>query len=706
MSGHEFTGSLATAVIHHTNNFSYQSFLAAPSAVLEGSSLPLPPSASAPDSSGISYLTSTSTASTVLENSPSQNRTTNSISQLFLYGPEFFPNPNHSFNQFDDRKLNELPYTSRSPPKLDPAQKVNQHFGNSFHSPSDKQLCDICGDVSAGYHCNAYVCEACKKFFVRSSKTDNFAKYSCPKNNNCVVNKDNRTHCQKCRFVKCLSVGMMLPGAVIIPTTDISVIPCRVCGAQSSGFHFGAITCEGCKGFFRRTINERDTQRYTCRNGASCIVTMATRNNCKSCRYRKCLAVGMSKDGSRIGRQPNSVKHMCAMEIEQIRSNNQVDKTGMQEVNFAGRNGNSKNRRSVETRPYSQYNANRSCHFSNLDDHIFNHQSSSSAPNITLSPEQNVHLTDRSRHFKRELESPVKEDYNKKRQTHYTCDQGESSSRKYFEYLTESSSNLLTGYRQLLNVAASTLMVNTQSALESDSSMQLVDLSKPPVVEESKLEFLNDNSLESGSYYSNTSEVCAQSIICTDTSNTSSSATDGSTSKVNFTSSMPLNEFTSLVTNAAKNLYNCRRRILTSRQLTNDATTEVIWLQMMSHFEAHAYQVIYFARALPGFRELSRGDMKKLVQESMYPIVILQLSADYNAVLDEINYFNFTREEVLIILGAFTSLQILLNRKWNAKKEKNCSSKVAFLLLSLQRKMHFFDQGHIDYHGQVYRWDQ
>ncbi|KAF8569986.1 hypothetical protein P879_02378 [Paragonimus westermani] len=184
----------------------------------------------------------------------------------------------------------------------------------------DRRPCDICGDISAGFHCNAYVCEACKKFFIRSSKGDNAGKYTCTKSNVCEINKDTRTHCQRCRYQKCLRLGMVLPGEAVFPATDISEIPCRVCGAKSSGFHFGAITCEGCKGFFRRTINEREGQRYTCRNGDSCAVTGATRNNCKSCRYRRCLAVGMSKDGSRIGRQPNAVKHRCAIEIEQIRS--------------------------------------------------------------------------------------------------------------------------------------------------------------------------------------------------------------------------------------------------------------------------------------------------------------------------------------------------------------------------------------------------
>ena len=30
-------------------------------------------------------------------------------------------------------------------------------------------------------------------------------------------------------------------------SAEISHIPCKVCKAPSSGYHFGAITCEGCK---------------------------------------------------------------------------------------------------------------------------------------------------------------------------------------------------------------------------------------------------------------------------------------------------------------------------------------------------------------------------------------------------------------------------------------------------------------------------
>ncbi|CAH8667565.1 unnamed protein product [Heterobilharzia americana] len=97
---------------------------------------------------------------------------------------------------------------------------------------------------------------------------------------------------------------------------DISQIPCRVCSGPSSGFHFGALTCEGCKGFFRRTV--LSNVRLECLGNNDCPITPANRNMCKSCRFQRCLAVGMSKTGSRIGRQPNAIKYYCAREISQL----------------------------------------------------------------------------------------------------------------------------------------------------------------------------------------------------------------------------------------------------------------------------------------------------------------------------------------------------------------------------------------------------
>eukprot|EP00095_Tigriopus_kingsejongensis_P000704 snap_masked-scaffold58_size443543-processed-gene-3.1 protein:Tk00704 transcript:snap_masked-scaffold58_size443543-processed-gene-3.1-mRNA-1 annotation:"nuclear hormone receptor" len=58
--------------------------------------------------------------------------------------------------------------------------------------------------------------------------------------------------------------------------------------------HYGAISCEGCKGFFKRSI--RKQLGYQCRGNKDCEVTKHHRNRCQYCRLQKCLAMGMRSD--------------------------------------------------------------------------------------------------------------------------------------------------------------------------------------------------------------------------------------------------------------------------------------------------------------------------------------------------------------------------------------------------------------------------
>ncbi|KAH8855859.1 Nuclear receptor ROR-alpha B [Schistosoma japonicum] len=198
-----------------------------------------------------------------------------------------------------------------------------------YQNRMEGQKCQVCGELAAGFHHGAYVCEACKKFFMRHSMADTKPTNVCPTGGNCVVAKGSRGKCQICRYRKCLLVGMKMKDPETQSEIDISNIPCRVCGGRSSGFHFGALTCEGCKGFFRRT--EGSSNSLVCVGGQNtCTITPRSRNACKSCRFRRCLAAGMSKKGSRIGRQPNAVKFHCAIEIKQlqaIRSGNSSSST-------------------------------------------------------------------------------------------------------------------------------------------------------------------------------------------------------------------------------------------------------------------------------------------------------------------------------------------------------------------------------------------
>ncbi|KAM6153436.1 nuclear receptor subfamily 1 group I member 3 isoform 2-T2 [Erethizon dorsatum] len=69
---------------------------------------------------------------------------------------------------------------------------------------------------------------------------------------------------------------------------------CVVCGDRATGYHFHALTCEGCKGFFRRAVS-KSTGR-TCPFAGSCEVSKAQRRHCPACRLQKCLDAGMRKD--------------------------------------------------------------------------------------------------------------------------------------------------------------------------------------------------------------------------------------------------------------------------------------------------------------------------------------------------------------------------------------------------------------------------
>ncbi|CAH6789464.1 Nr1i3 [Phodopus roborovskii] len=69
---------------------------------------------------------------------------------------------------------------------------------------------------------------------------------------------------------------------------------CVVCGDRATGYHFHALTCEGCKGFFRRTVSK--TISPICPFSGSCEVSKAQRRHCPACRLQKCLNAGMRKD--------------------------------------------------------------------------------------------------------------------------------------------------------------------------------------------------------------------------------------------------------------------------------------------------------------------------------------------------------------------------------------------------------------------------
>lgn len=73
---------------------------------------------------------------------------------------------------------------------------------------------------------------------------------------------------------------------------------CAVCGDRSSGFHYGVQSCEGCKSFFKRTVQKQ--LHYTCVENMSCQIDKNNRIRCQFCRFQKCLSLGMLKEGKKL----------------------------------------------------------------------------------------------------------------------------------------------------------------------------------------------------------------------------------------------------------------------------------------------------------------------------------------------------------------------------------------------------------------------
>ncbi|CAL2029569.1 hypothetical protein CAEBREN_18824 [Caenorhabditis brenneri] len=78
------------------------------------------------------------------------------------------------------------------------------------------------------------------------------------------------------------------------PPSFFENVQCAICGDKATGKHYGALSCDGCKGFFRRTIRKSHT--YVCRFGESCQVDKEKRNACRKCRFDVCLRKGMKRN--------------------------------------------------------------------------------------------------------------------------------------------------------------------------------------------------------------------------------------------------------------------------------------------------------------------------------------------------------------------------------------------------------------------------
>ena len=90
---------------------------------------------------------------------------------------------------------------------------------------------------------------------------------------------------------------------------------CLICGDRSSGIHFGLLTCEACKAFFRRTDLNSSNLSLHC-SPELCPINVENRNNCPSCRYEKCRRLGMNRSKIFYGKSSSQSEQTISNEFQ------------------------------------------------------------------------------------------------------------------------------------------------------------------------------------------------------------------------------------------------------------------------------------------------------------------------------------------------------------------------------------------------------
>ncbi|RXN10322.1 nuclear receptor ROR-beta-like protein [Labeo rohita] len=159
------------------------------------------------------------------------------------------------------------------------------------------------------------------------------------------------------------TLGLNGQKASNILKAQIEVIPCKICGDKSSGIHYGVITCEGCKGFFRRS--QQNNAMYSCSRQRNCLIDRTNRNRCQHCRLQKCLALGMSRDAVKFGRMSKKQRDSLYAEVQRHQQLSQECLAGLG-GGLAPRDREETGDDSAHSRPYSSGGS--SSNLSDLDD--------------------------------------------------------------------------------------------------------------------------------------------------------------------------------------------------------------------------------------------------------------------------------------------------------------------------------------------------
>jgi hypothetical protein len=142
------------------------------------------------------------------ESSSMNSRKVSSTSSTFLLSPGKLSEEGQSQSSCDVLSNSRNSSKVSKVPKVSVMEwRLNDFFIQSFIAFS-LQFCEVCSDKAKSFHFGGLACDSCKAFFRRSVHNDAYTAFRCSYEGTCHITKNTRKSCQKCRFEKCLSIGM------------------------------------------------------------------------------------------------------------------------------------------------------------------------------------------------------------------------------------------------------------------------------------------------------------------------------------------------------------------------------------------------------------------------------------------------------------------------------------------------------------------
>lgn len=78
----------------------------------------------------------------------------------------------------------------------------------SDDSAKKSQVCLVCGDVAKRNYFGKRICDSCKTFWVGKTRQPNKIGTCVNGQFDCIINVSNRSKCNKCRYDRCMSLGL------------------------------------------------------------------------------------------------------------------------------------------------------------------------------------------------------------------------------------------------------------------------------------------------------------------------------------------------------------------------------------------------------------------------------------------------------------------------------------------------------------------